>query len=104
MQEVFNLCIFTSGEYKCTKSGCNWDEYEENIDYGIYFPGDGDDTDATIDIERCRSYCSEDSKCEAFEWTYKYCSWWKAGRCLEKTEMTMENSHFWTCRKEIGTP
>ena len=65
---------------------------------GIYFQnGDYDTTGNGID--KCKSYCSDDHSCGAFEWTLHYCSWWRYGKCQNKSDATMSNTKYMTCRK-----
>ena len=101
-KHVFDMYLYNLGEYDCTKSGCDRDFYSSNSDYGIYWQ-QPIDSSATKNIDECRLRCTEDENCGSFEWTNNYCGWWKVGKCLRDSEMTLEDSHFWTCRKQIGT-
>ena len=85
---------FDLEEYECTRLGCEWDEYASDIDWGYYYNSTSDD-----DINKCQSRCSEDRSCGAFEWTKKYCSWWKVGKCQKVSEATISNTKFMMCRK-----
>ena len=85
---------FHSEEYECTRLGCEWDEYASDIDWGYYYNSTSDD-----DINKCQSRCSEDPSCGAFEWTKKYCSWWKVGKCQTVSDATISNTKFMMCRK-----
>ena len=96
------MYLYNLGEYDCTKLGCDRDFYSNNSDYGIYWQ-QPIDSSATKNIDECRLRCTEDENCGSFEWTNNYCGWWKVGKCLRDSEMTLEDSHFWTCRKQIGT-
>ena len=101
-KHVFDMYLYNLGEYDCTKSGCDRNFYSNNSDYGIYWQ-QPIDSSATKNIDECRLRCTEDENCGSFEWTNNYCGWWKVGKCLRDSEMTLEDSHFWTCRKQIGT-
>ena len=80
-------------EYQCTRSGCPWDGHRKDSDWGYYNEGAGT-------IEVCKKSCSDDSNCGAFEWSTAYCSWWKRGICNDKSNTTIRDAHFWTCRKQ----
>lgn len=87
------ILIF-SEEYDCNRLGCEWDDYVSEIDWGYYY-----NSTTGIDINKCQSHCSEDPSCGAFEWTQKYCSWWKVGKCQNVSDATMGNTKFMRCRK-----
>ena len=96
---IFVYNLYHLGEYECTRSGCNWDNFTSGIDWGYYY-----ENYTTVNgIDKCKSYCSDDHSCGAFEWTLHYCSWWKYGKCQNESDATMNNTRFTTCRKSIRT-
>ena len=86
--------------YDCTQVGCNWDEFVNNTDWGYYYKHF--DSAARSNISVCQSHCSVDPRCGSFEWTSKYCSWWKKGLCQYESNSTRPNTPFYMCRKDKG--
>ena len=86
---LLNNFWFYLGEYQCTAFGCKWNDYVRHIDWGFYNDTEGNRTE-------CKSRCSNDPNCGAYEWSFKYCSWWRHGVCQNISDAT---SNFFTCRK-----
>ena len=41
-----------------------------------------------------------DQNCGSFEWNWEYCTWWNIGVCQSKSDATMNDTTFRTCRKK----
>ena len=83
-------------EYECSRLGCNWDDYAENTEWGYYYKN----STKRNDILKCAAFCSDDQDCGSFEWTWDYCTWWKLGVCQSKSDATMNDTAFRTCRRK----
>ena len=79
-------------EYQCTKKGCKWSDFN-TTDHGKY-------PDANGNCTACHILCSEDSNCGAFECGTDYCSYWKKGVCESIADATVNNTRYFTCRKQ----
>ena len=86
-----------SEKYECSRLGCEWADYCNGTDWDFYY----EDFTTNSGILRCEEYCSNDENCGAFEWTWNYCAWWKIGVCQRKSDATMTDTHFRTCRKKV---
>ena len=56
--------------------------------------------DANGNCTACRIQCSQDSNCGAFECGTDYCSYWKKGVCESIADATVNNTRYFTCRKQ----
>ena len=69
-----------------------WSDYN-TTDWGMY-------ADANGNCTACRVKCSEDPGCGAFECGTDYCSYWKKGVCESTADATVNNTRYFTCRKQ----
>ena len=77
----------------CTWSGCKWEEYENDTDYGYYLNANGS-------CSHCMRLCDLDQYCEGIECGFDYCSWWKNGKCQKPQEYSLKNTRpMKTCLK-----
>ena len=90
-----NNNTFHLGPYFCSKSGCHWQNFTQNIEWGYY-------NDSNGDCGSCRIKCQDDPTCKAFECGSSYCSWWAKGTCDDMRNETLVNTDYKTCRV-LGT-
>ena len=84
-------------EYICGNRHCLWENYEKDEDWGYY-------SRTNNDCMFCQDKCSNDTNCAGVECGGRvgYCSWWKQGRCVTKSEQTEEHDEHETCIKVGG--
>ena len=85
-----------SEKYECSRLGCKWADYDNGTDWDYYYKN----YTTRSDILKCEEHCSNDKNCGSFEWTWNYCTWWKRGVCQSKSDATITDAHFRTCRKK----
>ena len=90
--------LYQLEKYECTRLGCDWDKYDNITDWGVYY--NNTYSKERNDILKCEAYCSIDQNCGSFEWNWEYCTWWKIGVCQGKSDATMNDTAFRTCRKK----